>query len=81
MLWRNGFDANRIQTVKHRVDVIDPSALEHPGDPLYKALFLGPRSRRQKLAEWYARLLRSSNLENFCEVFIRDIIVYFIAEP
>ncbi|MES1243474.1 MAG: CHAT domain-containing protein [Acidobacteriota bacterium] len=71
---RTGMEPARAQRIKTRSDVVDPSAVVHPGEPLYKALFLGPRERRKKLAEWYLHLLQSDSLEDYCDALARWFI-------
>jgi hypothetical protein len=80
---RNDLGTTRIQRIKTRSDVVDPSAVVHPGEPLYKALFLGPQERREKFAQWYVTLLESNSLERYCDALVRWFIsqLYNVATP
>ena len=72
--WRNSFDGPQIHAIKHRTDLLDPSAPEHPGHLLFIPLFLGPRGRREEFAYWYRRLHESRSLEAFCAELIPALI-------
>jgi hypothetical protein len=72
--WRNAVDGNRIREIKHQSDVTDPSAVEHPGEPLYVALFLGPSLRLERFGGWYRKLHESASLESFCDDLVRQFL-------
>lgn len=71
---RNNIDAERVRSIKHRSDIVDPSGTQHQGDALYKSLFTGPQSRRAKFGEWYIKLHQSSDLESFCRSLVRSLL-------
>lgn len=71
---RNSFGPHRIQEIKHRSDIRDPSRVSHNGTPLSKAVFMTSVERREKFAAWYKRLLQSTSLEDFCEEWVHSFV-------
>ena len=72
--YRCQIDANRIRAIKHRADIVDPTGTEHQGNPLYRSLFMGPQSRREKFGEWYQKLHQSPDLESFCRDLVHTLL-------
>jgi len=67
---RNRLNLERIQAIKFRNDINDPTGARYDGEPLYKAIFLKNRKRRTVFAQWYLKLLESKNLDSFCFDFV-----------
>jgi hypothetical protein len=65
--WKNNINPHRIQAIKFMPEVIAPSHVIYQAEPFYKTLFLKSRSRRLKIAEWYKKLLNSSNIDDYCK--------------
>lgn len=72
--YRCQMDAGRIRSIKHRSDIVDPTGTSNDGSPLYKALFMGPQSRLEKVGEWYTKLHESPDLENFCRDLVHSLV-------
>jgi GTPase SAR1 family protein len=72
--WKNNINPQRIQAIKFRPDVLDPSHVVYQAEPFYKALFLGPRSRRLVIVKWYKKLLNSTELDSYCNALIGFIL-------
>jgi energy-coupling factor transporter ATP-binding protein EcfA2 len=68
--WKNNFSPKRIQRIKFEIFVPDSTGFAHDGDPLYRALFLGRHEVRISFVEWYKKLFKTTNLENYCRNLI-----------
>jgi hypothetical protein len=68
--WRTSLDTTRVRAIKHRLDIVDPSSVEHSSRPFFRWIFLGPKDRREQAAQWYCQLLNAPSLESFC----RDLL-------